>query len=328
MRAKAILFTGVDRVEVGETEVPEPGPGEVLISAFYTCVSPGTELRCLAGKQQGAASWPFIPGYSLSGTVTDCGPDTTLRPGARVFCTGTARADRNLTWGGHVSHAVRREADIFPVPDGVSMLEASAAKLSAIAYRGVCLSRPLPHEVVAVVGLGMVGQLSARLHALSGARVVAADLSERRVEVARGGGVEAFVPRGDLAGSFAELLPEGADVVVDATGSPGVLPGAIGIARDTPRGDPPLPGARYIVQGSYPGDFSIPYQEAFGKELTFALPRDTRPRDIRVALDFMAHGKLRVPDLIEPRPPEEAPDAYAALREAGDGPLTVAFGWR
>lgn len=328
MKAKAILFTGVNEVAVADADVPEPGPGEVLVQARYTCISPGTELRCLAGQQPGAAPWPFVPGYSMVGTVIARGPDTSLQEGATVFCSGTARVNYGRTWGGHISHAVRREDAVYPLPEGVDPLEAALAKLAAIAYHGVRLSRPLPHERVAVVGLGPIGQLSARLHHAAGARVVASDLSVERVAIARSAGIEAIAVESSLADAYASVFPDGADIVVDATGAPGVLTQAMAVARDKPWDDTPVPGARVLIQGSYPDEFPISYRAAFSKELTLLVPRDQQPTDLRAAIDLMQRGQLRVRDLIsDVRAPEAAPETYAELRREKGRTLTVVFQW-
>lgn len=328
MHTQAITFTAPDQVALRDVEVPEPGPGEVLIEAHYTCISPGTELRCLAGKQPGAPAWPFIPGYALAGVVAAAGPGTSIAAGARVFCSGTERASANRCWGGHVGHAVRGEASVFTVPDGVDLLDAAVAKLAAICYHGVRLSRPLPHEVVATVGLGPIGQLAARLHAAAGARVVCADVAPERVAAARAAGLEAIEVSGDLAGAFARALPGGADVVIDATGSPAVLAQAIALARDVPWGDAPPGGARLLVQGSYPAEFAVPYQDAFMKELSILITRDQQPQDTRTALDLMQRGKLRVRDLItDVRAPSDAARTYAELAQSR-GAMTFAFDWR
>jgi len=329
MNARTILFTDINTVAVGETEIPAPGPGEVLIEAEYSCVSPGTELRCLAGRQEGTPGWPFIPGYALAGRVIGCGPDTRTYVGTRVLCAGTGHASAHRMWGGHVSHAVQPETAVFPLPDGMDFLDAVVARLVAIAYHGLRLSHPQPHENVAVIGLGIIGQLSARLHALTGARVVAADLSPFRVEAARSAGIEAIVPGVELAESMRGLLPDGAEVVVDATGLAAVLPEAIRIARDLPYDDAPNQGARLLIQGSYAGEFTVPYQAAFRKQLSILLPRDRQPRDMRAALDVIHRGKLQVRDLVTRIcAPEEAPEVYAALRDPAAGLLTAVFRWR
>jgi 3-hydroxyethyl bacteriochlorophyllide a dehydrogenase len=327
MQARVIVFTGVNQVEVQPVEIPAPGPGEVLLEAAYTLISPGTELRCRAGKQDGAV-FPFIPGYSFAGKVIACGKDTTLKEGTYVYGGGTAKASIARTWGGHVSHAVHFERDLYPLPAGVNPLWGAGARLVAIAYRGVRLGEAKPHETVAVIGLGAIGQCSARLHTLTGARVVAADLSPFRVEITQKAGIQAFVPQGSLVEAFARVLPNGADVVVDATGVSSVLSSTLEVAKPKAWDDLPVAGARVIIQGSYPADFNIPYMAAFMKELSFWVPRDVQPSDIRIALELMARSKMSMEGIIsEVRAPETAADTYAALADPQSRLMTVAFKW-
>lgn len=329
MRASAILHTAVNTVALAPIELPEPGVGEVLIETMFSCVSPGTELRCLAGRQPGNTPWPYIPGYALTGVVIARGPGTTLAEGTLVFCSGTRAASHATMWGGHVSHAVQRAEAIFPLPAGVDPLEASAARLAAIAYHGLRLSRPQPHELVAVVGLGPIGQLAARLHALSGARTICTDPVATRVALAESAGLTARVLAGDLRATLGDLIGEGADVVVDATGAPAVLAEACRLARSLPWDDTPTPGARYLVQGSYAGTFPVPYDEVFLRELQLLVPRDMQPRDLGAVLDLLARKRLFARDLISAvLEPGAAPEAYAGLRERPAELLTVAFDWR
>jgi bacteriochlorophyllide a dehydrogenase len=327
MKAKAIVFTGVNKVELQAVEIPEPGPGEVLLEALYTLVSPGTELRCLAGKQEGA-SFPFIPGYSFSGRVIACGKGTTIPEDTVVYCDGTKKSEINRLWGGHISHAIQPERDVYPLPEGMNPLWGVAAHVAGIAYRGVRLGQPKPHERVAVIGLGVIGMLAAKLHALSGAHVAAADLSPFRVWVAKKAGIDAVISKDILAEVFREVMPEGADLVVDATGQPAVLPQAIEVAKAKEWDDSAEPGARLIIQGSYENDFNVPYHSAFMKELSFYVPRDIQARDIRTVLDLMAHGKLNLEGIIsEVREPESAPEIYQALADPDSRLITVAFKW-
>lgn len=72
----------------------------------------------------------------------------------------------------------------------------------------------------------------------------------------------------------------------------------------------------------------MPYQDAFMKELSFYLPRDSQPRDLVAVIDLMATGKLAVSDLLsQTAPPEDAPRVYAALTERNTPLLTVTFSW-
>jgi len=186
MRATAIVFSGENKVEIETVNLRAPGKGEVFIETVFFCVSPGTELRCLRGKEKNAPAFPIVPGYSLTGTVVYAGKGVkTFKCGDTVFCTGTIHAGHlNIGWGGHISYAICREENIEKIPDGISMLEASTTALAAIAFHGVRLSRPQINEKVAVVGLGIIGRLSAAIYKLSGAEVVACDVSSERVAMA------------------------------------------------------------------------------------------------------------------------------------------------
>ncbi len=328
MRTQAILFIGKQQVTLADATVPDPGPGEVIVETALSCISPGTELRCLAGAQPDVLPFPFIPGYSLAGHVIARGADVDLALGTAVFATGTSAPTPPRMWGGHVRHALCRAADVVLVPPGIGMRAASIGHLAAIAYHGLRLAQPQPHERVAVVGLGAIGQLAGRLFTATGAHVVAADLTQPRVLRAQQGGVTAFAPgAGELVAGFRVYFPDGVDVIVDATGAPQVLPQLIELAKALSWNDAPHAGARYVVQGSYPGDFAIPYQAAFRKELTFLLPRDMQPRDVRTVFDLMLRGRLIVDDLIESVRPVDAPVVYAALRGARPELITAAFDW-
>lgn len=327
MKTTALLATGIDRVELVGATLPDPGAGEVLIETLYSVISPGTELRCLAGRQP-MATFPFVPGYSAVGRVVACGAGASLEEGTWVFGKGSEKSDRPLLWGGHTAHAVCQAAAVFVVPPGVEPLDAVFAKLAAIAYRGVRIAGTRPHEQVAVVGLGPVGQLAARLHTLVGARTLAADLDPGRVAVARAAGIDAFVPDRPLPEAFRAVQPDGADVVVDATGAASVLPMAVLLGRTKPWDDSLTEPVRLVVQGSYPGSVTFDYHDAFRRELSVLFPRDNQPRDTETALRLMAEGRLRPRDLASRiAPPEAAPEIYANLRAAEPGLLTAVFQW-
>lgn len=330
MKSRGVVFTGVDTVEIGEFDLPEPGPGEVLLEAEYTCISPGTELRCLRGKQRGAPPFPFLAGYAFAGRVLKVGPGAEVEPGQPVFTQGTEHtAEFGKCWGGHVSHAVTSADRLTRIGEGIDLLEASLIKISAIAFHGVRRTRPLPGERVAVIGLGPIGQLSARLHAAAGARVVAGDLQDSRVELARKAGIEAIRPGPDLPESFQAHLPEGADIVSDATGAPEVFVESMKLAKDVPWDDSLTPGARVLVQGSYVDEFTASYASGFMKELTVLFARSCQQRDERTVTDLMRRGLLRARDLIsDVRSPDDAPATYQQLRDPDSGLMTVAFQWK
>lgn len=338
MKAKALIVPEFGKMAVDETEVPAPGPGEVLLETLFSVVSPGTELRVFGGRQPGDIRPPFIPGYSLAGQVLDRGPGVSLPEGTLCFATGTQAASHHLTWGGHASLAVVAKNAVVPVPEGVDALSATFAHVAGIAWRGVSVSGiaarfnrgcDLTQTSVAVVGLGTIGQLSTRCFKATGANVVAGDRSRFRVGVAQKVGVNAIVVENQLDEAFGPHLPQGADIVVDSTGVESVLERAFALTREKPWGVDGAPAGKVVVQGSYPGDVRFDYHAAFFKEMTLLFPRDAEPGDMRQVLELMADGRLEVADLAtEVVVPEESPRVFSDFVQGRPDLLTVAFRWK
>jgi threonine dehydrogenase-like Zn-dependent dehydrogenase len=234
-------------------------------------------------------------------------------------------------WGGHCGHAVVKASDLALLPNNADPAAASAARLVAIAYHGVRLSKPSAHDTVLVFGLGPIGMLSAWLHALSGARVVGMDFSEDRCTRARTGGVETIhIAPGDPEPFWREVLPQGADVVVDTTGVPSVLTAAVRAAREVPWHAEDKPRPRILIQGSYPKDGlpTLPYYDVFAREASLLVPRDCESRDITSALTFIARKALPIERLHNAvHPVSEAPSAYRSLTSPLTAPPLAIFRW-
>jgi 2-desacetyl-2-hydroxyethyl bacteriochlorophyllide A dehydrogenase len=328
MQAKAIVATAVGQVEVRHVELPEPGPGEVLFEARYSCISPGTEMRTLGGKQSGA-KFPLIPGYAMLGRVVRRGPGVAIEEGTLALLAGTKyAAGVNVCWGGHMSHAVADAERLFPIAEDIDPVQAVAAKLASIAYHGLRLARPLPEEKVAVIGLGCIGHLAAKLYTATGAHTVACDTSPKRVARATAGGISAVVAGASLRETFASVFPDGADVVVDCTGVPQVMAGAIEVGRDLPWGNHEKQGARLIVQGSYADGFSVPYDSAFLREMSLHVPRNEQMRDRGIVLELIQRGTLSLKSIItDVRKPEDAQATYTELGKPDPDLMTVVYDW-
>ena len=326
-KAKAIAATGVNLIELVDIEVPDLEPGELLIRTDFSAVSPGTEMRCIAGLQSGDVAFPFIPGYSLIGVVESVCGDSPVSVGTCVFAPGTSRASINRQWGGHVSYAVANAHQVVPVPDGCSSQWAALSKLVAIALRGCRIAEPKPSEKVAVVGLGPIGLLSLRQFRAAGADVLGVDQDVSRVDRARNGGTAASVVTTSIEEAVYAHFGQGADIVVDATGVPSVLPLSIRAARELPWGQSNLTGPKVLIQGSYPDLFTLSYNECFRKELHILLPRDHTPANLIEAVGMIADGTIKVDDLISwSGDPSSAPDVYARLRK-DRSMMTVTFEW-
>jgi len=326
-KASAVTFTDVGQVELASFDLPDLRPGELLIRTDASAVSPGTEMRCLAGRQADSVAFPYIPGYSMAGVVEAVSPGCPNAVGDRVFASGTRYASINLQWGGHVSHAITSSDSVVLLPNGCASHLAAMAKLVAIALRGVRVCKPKPSDLVAVVGLGPIGMLSARLYRTTGAKVLSVDQEASRVELARAAGMEALLVDGTIEETVFNYFGQGADVVVDATGIPEVLPFSIAAARQPAWGNPDVNGPKLVIQGSYPNLFTIPYPDAFRKELTILMPRDTTPNEVRDAVMMIADGTCRVDDLISWfGDPGECAKAYGLLKNDRTT-MTAGFDW-
>ena len=123
-------------------------------------------------------------GYSCAGVVIDVGEDVRdIKTGDRVACGGA----------GYANHAeivcVPRNL-VVKMPDGLDFKQAASVTLGAIAMQGVRRATPTFGKTVAVIGLGLVGQLTAQILKVAGCHVIGMDLIESRVELAQSLGMD------------------------------------------------------------------------------------------------------------------------------------------
>jgi 2-desacetyl-2-hydroxyethyl bacteriochlorophyllide A dehydrogenase len=331
MDARAVIFTGVGRVSVETVEIPDPGPGEILVRNAFSTVSPGTEMRTLENTQAGQSPFPFIPGYAGAGQVIAVGDGVEMPVGTLVRCAGTNRVNGQLgrTWGAHCSHILTTPQQVREVPEGVNLRDVPLVKLGAIAYRGVQLARALPHQDVVIIGLGPIGQMSTRMFAMTGARVIAVDVAANRTALAAKAGVETLTPRPEnLVRDVQAYLGAGAHAVVDCTGSPAVLKQAPRLMRRLDWVDEPGPSPKYIVQGSYPDEITFSYHHFFPVEAGVHFPRDARPRDYQSVLQFLKRKKVDFDGIVtETVDPDRAPEIYERFLARDPELMTVLFRW-
>jgi 2-desacetyl-2-hydroxyethyl bacteriochlorophyllide A dehydrogenase len=288
-----------------------------LVKVVASAVSVGTEMRVYRGIQEKNQSFPVTPGYSNAGVVVEAGPGALFREGDRVTAGGT-QSNVRLLWGAHASHVTVSSHDAVPLPESVDFMAGAATRMGAIARRGWELVKSGSGEKVLVIGLGVIGQMSARVFRAAGAETVAVDLAPSRIESALADGVDArLISSLQDAGS---VFPGGADVIVDATGSQAVLVEAIALAKSFAWNDDPQNPTKYLIQGSFPDTLTLPYGHAFLKQMIYFFPRDCQPKDKRAFLDDLDSGRITINGILRPHPAEEAGDVYRRC-DAGDPDL-------
>lgn len=322
---QAVVAKAPNRCTLQQVALPAPGPGQALVETLYSVVSPGTERRKISGAAQDA--FPFVPGYASSVRVIDPNGIAGLATGD-VVVPGKANRIEGIAslWGGHCALQVIDGDRLFAVPNGVTPLQAAANKLCAIAHHGVVRAGLKQDDRVLVIGLGLLGQLVARI-AAPRCRLTCIDLSEAAVETARHAGLDASRVDSDLKPAINNLAGT-MDVVIDVTGVPSVPAKALEALIDLPWGDSVSQMPRYVVQGSYADDIVIPYQPAFRKEMVTLLPRDNGDEDRRAVLDLIASGALAIDDLItDVRDAADGVSAFEDLVHGRTGTLTTALKW-
>jgi predicted dehydrogenase/threonine dehydrogenase-like Zn-dependent dehydrogenase len=274
-------------------------------------------------KVRGRLDEPNPLGYSLCGTVLEADPGSSAGPGDLVACAGA----------GYATHA---EVVAVPphlcarVPDGVEPEDAAYATVAAIALHGFRLTGVTLGEVVAVIGLGLVGQITLDLVAAAGCVPLGLDPDARRAEMARDAGYFATTEAGELATEAQRLTSgRGADGVLVTAASKSAAPLEAGIAAARERAVVSVVGdvsvqanrtqlfakeLRLVVSRSYgPGRYDPDYEEG-GHDYPAGYVRWTEGRNLEEVLRLMASGALSPRRLTSHRfPLEDGPDAYALL---------------
>lgn len=242
-------------------------------------------------------------GYCAAGRVARVGARIEgVQPGDLVACGSAAAAHAEVL-------AVSQNLCVV-VPAGVPAEQACFATLGAIAMQGFRQADLRLRERVAIVGLGLVGQLTARLAKAAGCEVLGIDLDPWRLEIARAAGcvdhtlLRGSVSRGDLDQWDAVIVTAAAP-----TSDPASL--ATDLARDRGRivivGDVKLEldRARFyekelelkLARSYGPGRHDVEYEE---RGLDYPLPyvRWTERRNMASFLDLVANGSVRLDDLV------------------------------
>lgn len=235
-----VWFAAPGKVELSSLPMPSPAAGEVLLRTRRTLISSGTELSILRQQPQQGSAWaqfahfPRPSGYSHAGEVVEVGAG--VDPG----WIGERVASRSS----HAAWVTSEASDLRPIPPHVSDEEATFATLAGVAMNGLRRARLTWGESVTIFGLGILGQLSARIASVAGAGpVFAYDLSPLRFSKLPEG-TPIFSLVGNMeAGNMEAALTEvksrtggvGADLAVEATGNPDVIPEEIRFLREQGR---------------------------------------------------------------------------------------------
>lgn len=231
--------------------------------------------------------------------------------------------DRVASNGPHAEFVAVPKNLAARIPDNVSDEEAAFTVIGSIGLQGIRLCNPTLGETIVVVGLGLIGLLTAELLVANGCRVVGIDLDPSKIEIARKKGIDAINPKaGTDVVHYVQSLTDGigADgVIITASAKTNdiisqaahmsrkrgriVLVGVIGL--DISRADFYEKELSFQVSCSYgPGRYDDDYERR-GNDYPLPFVRWTEKRNFEAILEAIRSGKLEVKSLITERVPIE-----------------------
>ena len=281
-----------------------------------------------------AQGWAI--GYSAAGEVMAVGDGIhDLSAGDLVAAAGAGQAN-------HADYVNVPRNLVCRVPSGCALKQAASATVGAIALQGVRRAAPQLGERVAVVGLGLIGQITVQLLKAAGCRVIGLDTDPERVTRALALGLDAGATDADGCNALVRDLTAGfgADrtLITAATKSNTVINLAMELTRAKGTvvivGDVGLGVDRSVfyrkeidllMSTSYgPGRYDSSY-EAEGRDYPFSYVRWTLNRNMQAYLELIANGRMNFDALIDRVVPiDAAPATYVELAKAEDAlPLGV-----
>ncbi len=324
------------RLEVAELPSPQCPAGGVLIQTRFSLISAGTErtsventqssllsrarkqpeqvrqvlnmvkrdgLRTTIGKVLNKLDSYKSLGYSVSGVVVESDVDS-FSPGDKVAAAGAGYAV-------HAEFVAVPKNLVVRIPEGVSFEDAAYTTLGAIAMQGFRQAEPVLGETVAVVGLGLLGQITVQLLKAAGCRVVGMDINPDTFDYARKFGCDLLLNSKNspdvinTVNSFTNGFGVDSVIITASTSSNEPTELALNICRK--RGKIVVVGAvgmniprslfytkeiDYRISCSYgPGRYD-PYYEEYGQDYPFAYVRWTENRNMKAFLQLIAEGKL------------------------------------
>lgn len=326
--AQALITDQGQGFSLREVRLPDPAPDQVAIRTHYSGVSIGTEFALIRGK----LSWgpyPLCTGYQGTGVIEAVGGEVQgLEAGDAVYFRGNdgmALPDGtqvSCVSGAHCSHVVTRPHTTHGVAQmvpGAPMDVASLFVMPAVGLYGVDMANPRMGDTVVVHGVGQIGLgvVAACVH--RGCTVIAVDLAERRLEIARQLGADHCINGTDRAVDEAvkALAPQGADVVFECTGLPQCIDPAIALCRTF---------GKFVWQGNYgAAPISMHFLPAHGRRLQMFFPCDDGLQPCRRAvIKNVALGALRWETVITHR--VAAMEAPALFQRINEGSLDEIIG--
>jgi L-iditol 2-dehydrogenase len=319
---KALLLTEYMHLEMADVAVPSVGPQEVLIRV-RSCGICGSDVHGMDGST-GRRIPPIVMGHEAAGVITEVGSAVdNWKPGDRVTfdstiscgeCDFCRRGDVNLcdnrmvmgvSCGDYRRHGAFAEFVAVParilyrLPDNFPFDHAALIEAVSIAVHAVAITPFTPGDTAAVVGCGMIGQLTIQAAKAAGfTKVFGIDVDDAKLEYAKAAGADAtFNSRNCDAPAEIRALTggHGADAVLEAVGATAPIQTAIAAVRK---------GGTVTLIGNFSGKIELPLQQVVTRQIRLQ-GSCASAGEYPKCIELMAAGKIRVDNLISACTPLE-----------------------
>ena len=313
-RARVATAPKSNELEISETEIPDPAPGQVVVQIRY-CGVCGTDVHGFATPEMLP---PAVFGHEWTGTVVATGPEVrSVGVGQRVtvavgppcgtcaMCRAgnaehcdTAFAEANGVTpdapphGGFATHLAVSQRRVVPVLDGLSDEQAALVEPSAVTFHAVKRTAFRFGSTVVVQGAGPIGLLTAQHARAAGAgRTVISEPVDARREAARAVGFsDVFAPGEEFTEAIAAATDGlGADVLFECTGVAGLLQPSAALVRR---------GGTLSLLGYPITESSVSYGDWQSRELRVVGSLAYNHEDFLGAMRTLASGAVDVAPLI------------------------------
>ena len=305
---KAMVLSAPNQLALGEVARPAIGEGQVLLRVTYSGIC-GTDYKIYSGAIP--VRYPRIMGHEMIGEVVEAGANAAVRPGDRAIidpelycgacfhcrigqthlCPNGMLLGRDAN-GGFAEYVTAPASHVFPLPESIDNQTAPLIQVLTTCLHAQRQINIFPGETVAVLGLGVTGQLHVQLAKARGATVIGITRSAEKRELALRLGADFAFPGGEEAIRKLREATEGrgADVVIECTGMLPVLADAVHMARS---------GGRLLLFGIITAkQGELPFYDLYFKELALINARVAKSEDYPNSIALVQRGVVRLEPLV------------------------------
>ena len=323
---KAALYTKPHSLKLATRDLRKIGPDEVLVRV-EVCGICGTDLHIVEGLARSTP--PVILGHEYVGVIEEIGKGVKrFKIGERVavdpniscgHCFHCRKGEVNLCAnlkalgvdidGGMAEFSIVPEPQLYKIPDSLPPEAAVFIEPVSCVVHGVDRAGVQPGASIVIIGAGTVGLLMLQMAKYAGAsKIVIIEPNSEKQRISTTLGADFVVSPRNAVSEINDILPAGADVVIECVGKPETMKQAISLARR---------GGTVEFFGVCPiGDtISVEPNEIYFKELTI-VGSYVNPKTFSRAIEALASGAVR-PDMmpVAKFPLDELDAAFSALRE-------------